>query len=195
MLDCVEAAVKKVIEMGYADPECIGLHGHSFSGQGGALIATRSKMFAAVVVGAGATDLISDFDQLWKSAGTNQHRYDYYGQGRFGTNPFDDRELYIRESALFNAETMNTNLLLLHGTDDGSVEWLQAVEFYNALRFLGKNVILASYPGEGHHLAKLENQIDFQTRMEQFYDHYLKGKPAPEWMTEGIPYLKKKSLK
>ncbi len=195
MLDCVEAAVKKVIELGYADPKHIGLHGHSFSGQGGAFIATKSKMFAAVVAGAAATDLISDFNQLWKSAGTNQHRYDYYGQGRFGTNPFDDRELYIRESALFNAGTMDTPLLLFHGTDDGSVEWLQAIEFYNALRFLGKNVILASYPGQGHHLDKLENKIDFQHRMEEFYDHYLKGKPALKWMTEGIPYLKKKSLK
>jgi dipeptidyl aminopeptidase/acylaminoacyl peptidase len=195
MLDCVEAAVNKVIELGYADPERIGLHGHSFSGQGGALIATKSKMFAAVVVGAAATNLISDFNQLWKSAGTNQHQYDYYGQGRFGANPFDDRELYIQESALFHAETMDTPLLILHGTDDGSVEWLQAIEFYNALRFLGKNVILASYPGQDHHLDKLENQIDFQTRMEQFYDHYLKGKPAPEWMTKGVPYLKKKALK
>ncbi len=195
MLDCVEAAVKKVIELGYADPERIGLHGHSFSGQGGALIATKSKMFAAVVVGAAATDLISDFNQLWKSSGTSQHQYDYYGQGRFGTNPFDDRELYIQESALFNAETMDTPLLLFHGTDDGSVEWLQAIEFYNALRFLGKNVILASYPGQDHHLDKLENQIDFQKRMEEFYDHYLKGKAAPEWMMKGVPYLKKKSLK
>ena len=195
MLDCVEAAVKKVIELGYADPERIGLHGHSFSGQGGALIATKSKMFAAIVVGAAATNLISDFNQLWKSSGTSQHRYDYYGQGRFGTNPFDDRKLYIQESALFNAETMDTPLLLFHGTDDGSVEWLQAIEFYNALRFFGKNVILASYPGQGHHLDKLENQIDFQHRMEEFYDHYLKGKPAPKWMTKGIPYLKKKSLK
>jgi dipeptidyl aminopeptidase/acylaminoacyl peptidase len=195
MLDCVEAAVKKVIDLGYADPAHIGLHGHSFSGQGGAYIATKSKLFAAVVVGAAATDLISDFNQLWKSAGTNQHRYDIYGQGRFGTDPFTDRNLYIQESALFNAETMDTPLLILHGTDDGSVEWLQAVEFYNALRYLGKNVILLSYPGQDHHLDKLENQIDFQHRMEEFYDHYLKGKPAPEWMTEGVPYLKKKALK
>lgn len=191
MLDCVEAAVTKVIEMGYADPERIGLHGHSFSGQGAAYISTRSKMFAAIVAGAAATDLISDFNQLWKSSGTNQHGYDYYGQGRFGTNPYDDLELYINESAVFHAQTMDTPLLLLHGTDDGSVEWLQAIEFYNALRFNGKNVILLSYPGQDHHATKLENKIDFQTRMEQFYDHYLKGEPAPDWMVGGVPFLKK----
>ena len=192
MLDCVEAAVKKVIEMGYADPKQVGLHGHSFSGQGSALIAGRSKMFAAIVAGAAATDLVSDFNQLWKSSGTNQHRYDYYGQGRFGTNPFDDLELYINESAVFHARTMDTPLLLLHGTADGSVEWLQAVEFYNALRFNEKNVIFVSYPGQGHHATKLENKIDFQIRMEQFYDHYLKGKPAPDWMVKGIPFINKK---
>ena len=192
MLDCVEAAVKKVVELGYADPKRVGLHGHSFSGQGSALIAGRSKMFAAIVAGAAATNLMSDFNQLWKSSGTNQHRYDYYGQGRFGTNPYDDLELYLNESAVYHARTMDTPLLILHGTADGSVEWLQAVEFYNALRFNGKNVILVSYPGQGHHASKLENKIDFQIRMEQFYDHYLKDKPAPDWMVNGIPFLKKK---
>ncbi len=192
MLDCVEAAVKKVIELGYADPERVALHGHSFSGQGGAFIATQSKMFAAFVIGATATDLVADFNQLWKSAGTNQHRYDYYGQGRFGTNPFDDLDLYMQESAVYQARTMDTPLLLFHGTADGSVEWLQAVEFYNALRFNSKPVILCSYPGAAHHLRKLENQKDYQNKMEKFIDHYLKDKPAPEWMTHGIPFLKKR---
>jgi len=192
MLECVEAAVKKVIDMGYADPERISLHGHSFSGQGSAYISTRSNMFAAIVYGAGATNLVSDFNQLWKSAGTNQHRYDIYGQGRFGTNPYDDSELYKNESAIYHARTMDTPLLIMHGTEDGSVEYLQALEFYNALRFNEKKVILLSYPGEGHGLRKLENQKDFQRRTREFLDHYLKGKPAPDWMVKGVPFLKKK---
>ncbi|MFO7575641.1 MAG: prolyl oligopeptidase family serine peptidase [Bacteroidales bacterium] len=192
MLECIEAAVNKVNELGYVDMKRLGLHGHSFSGQGGNYVVTHSDMFAAAVIGAGATNLVSDFNQLWKSSGTNQHRYNHYGQGRFGKNPFDDFDLYLEQSAVYHARNMNTPLLLLHGVDDGSVEWLQAIEFYNALRFNSKNVILLSYPGEGHHLSKWENQVDFQTRMEQFYDHYLKDKkPAPEWMVKGIPFLKK----
>ena len=75
--------------------------------------------------------------------------------------------------------------LMTHNEGELNLAWYQG----------RKNVILASYPGQGHHLDKLENQIDFQHRMEEFYDHYLKGKPAPKWMTKGIPYLKKKSLK
>jgi dipeptidyl aminopeptidase/acylaminoacyl peptidase len=192
MLDCVEAATRKVIELGYADPERIGLHGHSFSGGGAAFIATRSNMFAAIVAGAAPINLAGEFNILFHGSGQNNHGYDIYGQGRYGTNPFDDFELYRAQSPITWIATMDTPLLYLHGTEDGSVEYNQGMEFYNALRFLGKPIIFASYPGEGHHLAKLENQKDFMTRMEQFYDHYLKGEPAPDWMVNGVPYLQKK---
>jgi dipeptidyl aminopeptidase/acylaminoacyl peptidase len=191
MRDAVEAAVRKVVELGYADPARVGLHGHSYSGQGSAYIATQSNAFAAIVAGAAATNLVSDFNQLWKSSGTNQHRYDIYGQGRFATNPFDDLELFRSQSAVYNARTMDTPLMLMHGTNDGSVEWLQAVEFYNALRFNGKNVILLSYPGEAHGLQRFENQRDYLLRMQQFFDHHLKGEPAPPWMTDGLRFLDK----
>jgi dipeptidyl aminopeptidase/acylaminoacyl peptidase len=192
MLDCVEAATRRVIELGYADPERIGLHGHSFSGGGASYIATRSTMFAAIVAGAAPIDLAAEFNILFHSSGMNNHSYDIYGQGRYGTDPFDDFELYRSQSPITWVATMDTPLLYLHGMEDGSVEYLQGMEFYNALRFLGKPVIFASYPGEDHHLAKLENQKDFMTRMEQFYDHYLKDAPAPDWMVHGVPFAKKR---
>lgn len=192
MLESINLAIDKVEEMGLLDPDRIGLHGHSFSGQGAAYIATHSDRFGAIVAGAAATNLVSDFNQLWKSSGTNQHGYDTYGQGRFGTNPYDDLDLFLDQSATPNAANMNTPLLILHGTADGSVEWLQAVEFYNGLRWHGKeNVIFMSYPGEPHHLRVYENQRDFQIRMRQFYDHWLMDQPAPKWMTEGRSFLQK----
>ena len=192
MLDCVEAATRRVIELGYADPERIGLHGHSYSGGGASYIATRSNMFAAVVAGAAPIDLAAEFNILFQGSGHNNHEYDIYGQGRYGTDPFTDFELYRSQSAITWVETMDTPLLYLHGEEDGSTEYLQGMEFYNALRFLGKPIIFASYPDQGHHLSKLENQKDFMTRMEQFYDHYLKGGPAPDWMSYGVPYLQKR---
>jgi dipeptidyl aminopeptidase/acylaminoacyl peptidase len=64
MLECIEAAVNKVNELGYVDMKRLGLHGHSFSGQGGNYIITHSDMFAAAVLGAGASNLVSDFNQL-----------------------------------------------------------------------------------------------------------------------------------
>jgi hypothetical protein len=150
-------------------------------------------MFAAISIRAAAVDLIADFNQLWKTSGTNQARYDTYGQGRFGTTPYDNLELFMDQSAVFHAKEMNTPLLIFQGTNDGSTEWLQGVEFYNALRFLKKPVIFLSYEGEGHGFTRYDNQYDVQVRMKQFYDHYLKGTPAPEWIVNGIPFLKKKT--
>ena len=193
MLNSIEAAVKRVIDLGYVDPKRVGLHGHSYSGQGSAYISTQSKMFAAVIAGAAAVDLVADFNQLWKTTGTNQHRYDTYGQGRFGTNPYENLELFMDQSAVFHAKTMNTPLLLVQGTNDGSTEWLQGVEFYNALRFLNKPVIFLSYEGEAHGFTRYDNQYDVEVRMHQFYDHYLKGAPAVDWIANGVPFIKKKT--
>ena len=63
------------------------------------------------------------------------------------------------------------------------------MEFYNALRFLGKPVIFLSYRGEGHGLRQWENQVDFQHRMLDFYEHHLNGSPAPTWITDGVSQL------
>ncbi len=200
MLDCVEAAVKKVIEMGYADPERIGLHGHSYSGEGASYIATQSKMFAAVASGAGVSNLVADYNHFWGwnyqlkgRNGANGHRYYYYGQGRWGTNPIDDFEIYWNESAVAHVKTMDVPLLLLHGTDDPTVAFMENLEFYNALRFYDKNVILLAYPGEAHGLRKLPNRKDLTIRMQQFFDHYLMDKPAPDWMIHGVPFIEKKN--
>jgi dipeptidyl aminopeptidase/acylaminoacyl peptidase len=88
---------------------------------------------------------------------------------------------------------IKTPFMILHGTADNAVDWSQGLEFYGAARRWGKNVIFLSYPGEPHHLARRENQKDFQTRMKQYFDHYLKDAPAPRWMVEGVPQTRKGS--
>lgn len=81
--------------------------------------------------------------------------------------------------------------MILHGTADGAVDWHQGLEYFNAARRNGKQVILLSYPNEPHHLANKDNQKDFQVRMMQFFDHYLKGVPMPTWMEHGLPQVRK----
>jgi len=200
-LDCVEAATRKIIELGYADPEHIGLHGHSYGGEGAAYIATRSNLFAAVGEGAGVTDLYTDFSQEWGwsyqnsgGSGANGNQYYIYGQGRWGFSPWEEPEVYRDESALSHADEASQPILIMHGTADPTVSFNESLKFYNALRFNGKEAILLAYPGEGHHLSKLGNRKDFTRRFFDFFDHYLKGTPAPAWMTEGIPFLKKATL-
>jgi len=191
MLECVEAATRKVIELGYAEPSAIGLSGHSYSGGGSSYIAARSDMFAAVASGAAPINLTSEFNQLFLGTGGNNHRYDIYGQGRYGSNPYDNPEVYEYESPITWVRDMDTPLLYLHGEEDQIVGYVQGMEWYNALRFNSKPVIFLSYPGEGHGLRKFENQFDFQTRLHQFFDHHLRDEVPAPWMVEGIPYLDK----
>jgi dipeptidyl aminopeptidase/acylaminoacyl peptidase len=198
MLECIEAAVQKVIEMGYVDPERIGVNGHSYGGQGAAFVGTRSDMFAAVGMGAGVTDMTYDFNQNWGWAygidggsGANGPNYYLYGQGRQATNPWDDPELYSFESGLTHVPDAKAPFLIMHGTSDPTVAFQHALGFYNALRFNGKSAVLLAYPGEGHGLRGLANRRDLTVRFFEFFNHYLKGEPAPAWMTEGVPYLEK----
>ena len=192
-LDCVTSAVKKVIELGYADPARVGLQGHSWGGYQSSFIVTQTSMFAAVVTGAPPTDLTSFYGTLYRSSGNIQQGITEVGQVRMGAGvtPWSAHELYESQSPVHNAPKITTPFMILHGTADGSVDYGQGLEFYAAARRLGKPVILVSYPDEGHHLGRRENQKDFQIRMRQFFDHYLKGAPAPLWMVEGVPQLRK----
>ena len=198
MLECVEAATRKVIALGYADPRRIGINGHSYGGQGVAFIGTRSRLFAAVGMGAGVTDLSSDFNHNWGWSyqvpgrdGSNGYDYYLYGQGRQGTTPWDNPELYRFESAMTHVREVTAPFLIMHGTADPTVSFQEGLGFYNALRFNDKTAILLAYPGEGHGLRGLANRRDLTIRYFQFFDHFLRGAPAPRWLTEGVPYLEK----
>lgn len=192
-LDCITAATQRVIDLGYADPDKIGLQGHSWGGYQSSFILTQTDMFATVVTGAPPTNLTSFYNNIYGSTGTNHHGIMEIGQVRMGrgVTPWSDREAYNRENPMYHAPDIEVPFMILHGTEDGAVDYMQGLEYYNAARRLGKEVVLLTYPGEGHHLGREPNQKDFLVRMKQWFDHYVKGKPAPEWIREGIPYLDK----
>ncbi len=200
MLECVEAATRRVIELGYADPKHIGLHGHSYGGEGTALIGVRSKLFAAAADGSGVTDFFFDFVTNWGwnyqvMQGTGQNQMQYYldGQGREGVSPWQDPAMYALESPLYHVPECTTPFLIYGGTADTTVSFNNGMAFYNALRFNGKSAILLAYPNEGHGVGGLANRKDLTIRFFQFMNHYLKDAPAPEWMTKGVSYLQKEA--
>lgn len=190
-LDDVVSAARATIDEGYADQDKICLQGHSWGGYGTSFIVTQTDMFACVVTGAPLTNLVSMHNILYKQSGNPNANLIEWGQGRMDTTPFHDLERYVAESPIHNVQGITTPFLILHGTSDGAVDWNQGLEYYIAARRMGKEVILLSYPGEPHHLGRKENQIDFQIRMRQYFDYYLKGVPAPTWMKEGVPFLEK----
>lgn len=193
-LDDVVSATQAVIDLGYADPERIGLQGHSWGGYESSFIVTQTDMYACVITGAPLTNLISMYNVAYKRTGNLNGPILEWSQGRMGVSPTENMELYRSQSPIHHAKNINTPFMILHGTADGAVDWVQGLEYYSTARRLGKEVILLSYPDEPHHLGKEANQKDFQIRMKQYFDHYLMGTEAPLWMKDGIKHLDKKRI-
>lgn len=195
MHESIDAAIRKVIELGYVDEDRIGYEGFSYGGHCGMYISTQENRFAAIAAGAGVSNLVQGFTIDIVGDGSNEQDYYMTGQGRLGTDPTSDTEMYITESPVFNAAGMNTPLLLFHGTADNVVQWEHSFGFYSILRYLKKPVVFLSYQGEGHGLRKKANRLDIQNRLKEYFDHYLKGEEAGKWMKEEIPYESKKEDK
>jgi dienelactone hydrolase len=183
-------AVKAAIATGIVDSTNVGLWGHSWGGYQTSHLITQTKMFKAAIAGAPLTDLVSMYSSIyWNSGQTNQMIFES-SQGRFQGNFIDNYDAYIRNSPAFHAKNVETPLIILHNDKDGAVDFNQGITYYNTLRQLGKDVILLEYVGENHGLARPVNQKDYALRMGEWFDHYLKGKPAPDWMVKGVPRLK-----
>lgn len=195
MHECIDAAIEKVIELGYVDEDRIGYEGFSFGGHCGMYMSTQENRFAAIAAGAGVSNLVQGFniDIVWD--GSNEQDYYMTGQGRLGTDPTSNTEMFISESAVFQANTMNTPLLLFHGTDDKVVQWEHSFGFYSILRYLQKPVIFLSYREEGHGMRQANNRLDIQTRLKAYFDHYLKDGERKEWMMEDLPYIPEEASK
>ena len=182
-------AVKAAIATGVVDSSRVGLHGHSWGGYQTAFLVTQTDMFKAAIAGAALTDMVSMYSSVyWNSGSANQPIFES-SQGRFSGHFLDNTEAYIRNSPAYHADKVKTPLILLHNDKDGAVDFNQGITFYNTLRRLGKDVIMLQYVGENHGLRKPENQKDYAVRMREFFDHHLRGLPAPGWMTDGVPRL------
>lgn len=184
------AAVKAAVATGVVDPKRVGLHGHSWGGYQTAFTITQTDTFAAAIAGAPLTDMISMYSVIYKNSGGTNGAIFESSQGRFTTGPWANWEAYSRNSPVFHAAKVRTPLVILHNDQDGAVDFTQGVEYFNTLRRLEKPVVMLEYPGENHGLARPANQQDYTVRMKEFFDHFLKDAPAPDWWKDGIPRLK-----
>ena len=185
---CLLPGIEKLVEMGVADPDAIGLHGHSWSGYQTAFVVTETDVFKAAVAGAPVSNMTSAYSGIrWGSGLARQFQYEQ-SQSRIGASLWEARDLYIENSPVFFADRIETPLLIQFGDQDEAVPWYQGIELYLACRRLDKDCIFLQYRDEPHHLKKYPNKVDYSIKMMQFFDHHLKGEPAPDWMAEGVPY-------
>jgi dipeptidyl aminopeptidase/acylaminoacyl peptidase len=187
----VVPGVLSLINKGIADPKRIGIQGHSWGGYQVCHLVTRTNLFAAAEAGAPVANMISAYGGIrWGSGMSRQFQYEKT-QSRIGGTIWDKPLQFIENSPVFWADRVNTPLLLLHNDKDGAVPWYQGIEMYMALRRLNKPVWLFNYNEEDHGLGRMANRKDWAIRMQQFFDHYLMDTPAPPWLKEGVPAVKK----
>ena len=190
-LKCVLPAIQAVVDKGYVDEKAIGIQGHSWGGYQIAYMITQTTRFRAVSAGAPVANMTSAYSGIrWGSGLPRQFQYEHT-QSRIGGSLWETPMLYLENSPVFRADRVQTPLLMIHNDADDAVPWYQGIEYYLALRRLGKEVYLFTYNGEPHGLRKRQNQKDYTMRLQQYFDHFLKGAPKPEWMVKGIPYLQK----
>ena len=187
---CVIPAVKAAIATGMIDSANVGLWGHSWGGYQTAFLVTQTNIFKSAIAGAPLTDMVSMYGSIyWNTGGADQAIFES-SQGRFKGNYADNYDAYIRNSPNFHAKNVKTPLIILANDKDGAVDFNQGITYFNTLRQMNKDVILLEYVGENHGLARPINMKDYAMRQKDWFDHYLKGAPAPEWMTNGIPRIK-----
>src|SRR5215213_10271845 len=194
-LKCVLPGVQAVVDKGFVNENAIGIQGHSWGGYQIAYMVTQTNRFKAAAPGALVANMTSAYSGIrWGTGLPRQFQYER-SQSRIGGSLWDYPLRYLDNSPIFRADRVETPLLMIHNDEDDAVPWYQGIEYFLALRRLGKEAYMFTYNGEKHGLRKRINQKDYTRRLQEFFDHFLKGAPTPEWMEKGIPYLQREKEK
>jgi dipeptidyl aminopeptidase/acylaminoacyl peptidase len=189
--NCVIPGINMLIEKGFVDKNNIGVQGHSWGGYQIAYLVTKTDIFKAAEAGAPVPNMISAYGGIrWWTGLSRQFQYEHT-QSRIGGTPWDYPLRYIENSPIFNIDKINTPLLIMHNDADGHVPWYQGIELFTSLRRLGKPSWFLNYNDEPHWPLKFQNRRDFNIRLAQFFDYYLKGAEKPMWMDRGVPAIEK----
>jgi dipeptidyl aminopeptidase/acylaminoacyl peptidase len=165
--------VTKVVELGIADPERIGVMGHSAGGYEALGLLTTTRRFKAGVALAGFGDYASLYGQLdrdgaaWAADETEQE---------LGALPWQQPFDYIEKSPFYYLDRIETPLLIVHGSKDGAVSSFLTDQMFVGMRRLGKEVEYAKYLGEGHVPRDWNyvDQLDVANRIIEWFERHLR---------------------
>ncbi|UXH77863.1 S9 family peptidase [Roseateles amylovorans] len=188
-MNTVLPAVRQQIAKGYIDPKRVGIQGHSWGAYQINYLITRTSMFRAAEAGASMANMVSGYGGIRWGAGISRAFQYEHGQSRIGAAPWERPDLYLENSPIFQVNKVTTPYLTIHNDDDDAVPWYQGIEFFTALRRLGKEAYWFNYNGEKHGLRDRDNTKHYTVHMAEFFDHYLLGSPRPAWMDQPVPYL------
>lgn len=190
-LDAVEHALDAAVATGHVDPDRMGLIGHSWGGYQASYLPTRMHRFAASVAGAAITNFLSFSGAVHWNGGLPELGHWETGQARMAVPMWEDFEGHLESSPTHFIQDLETPVLLMHGDEDGTVDFRQSLEYYNYARRAGKEVVMLVYPGADHGLREEKQQVDYHRRILEWFDHHLKGEKAAGWIKDGESWVER----
>lgn len=176
--DIIEGTKQVCKEHPFIDDKKIGCIGASYGGFMTQYLQTQTDIFAAAVSHAG----ISNVASYW---GEGYWGYSYNGVAAADSYPWNNPELFTKQGSLFNADKINTPLLLLHGLSDTNVPVGESIQLFNALKILGKTVEFIGVKGEDHFISDPQKRIKWHQATMAWFAKYLKD--SPEWWESMYP--------
>lgn len=181
--DDIVDGVDHLIAMGIADKNRIGVTGGSYGGYASAWMSTYySDRFAAAVMFVGISNNISKF-------GTSDIPNEMYLVHERGY-VWEDWKKQLEVSPIYYVDRAQTPILIMHGAEDPRVHPAQSMELYRHIKVRKPDVPvrLIYYPGEGHGNARSGSRYDYNQRMMQWFDVYLKsGNPKAAMPSLDLP--------
>ena len=169
--DIIEGTKAFLAAHSWADDRKVGCMGASYGGFMTQYLQTRTDIFAAAISHAG----ISNIASYW---GGGNWGYTYGETAQYGSYPWNNPELYVKQSPLFNADKIKTPLLLLHGTVDTNVPTNESQQLFTALRILGRPVSYVQSDGENHGITNYNKRLAWQNVIVAWFAHWLKDEPT-----------------
>jgi len=184
----VTAAANKLIEMGIADPDKLGVQGTSYGGYATNLLITQTNRFKAAINISGKVNMISFYTDSPRLGVRNTHAPEK-SQDRIGATLWQQPQKYLAHSAILYTDRIKTPLLLMTGEQDHNVPARQAMEMYYAMRRLGKEVAWVQYTNGGHGMptGNADEVRDYHRRILDWYDEHLKNPKKKDTKKEDVP--------
>jgi dipeptidyl aminopeptidase/acylaminoacyl peptidase len=175
------AMVDYAIAQGIADPDKLGVGGWSYGGISTDFIIGQTTRFKAAISGAGS----AEFTSLY---GHDQYQKDYYTELGY---PWENKALWDKLAPFYKVKNITTPTMFMGGAIDWNVPVLGGEQMYQALKALGRETTLIVYPGEYHEFSTPSHIADRLARYLAWYNHYVKGDPAPATLPQDTSALYK----
>ncbi len=170
--DSVLAGIDKAIEIGVADPDKIGITGHSYGGYSVLSTIVQSPRFKAAVASSPLASIVS----TWFDMSPGGYGFSYtQGQGMMTGTYWSKEVEYWQNSPLYFLDRVDTPLLLLHGRNDTTVSYRESDQIFQGMKSLGKKVEYRRYRDEGHIILNQDNIRDSINATIRWFDNHLKG--------------------